>query len=96
MCPQFCKKHENEVPKSFQKWKSHKILDFRERWLFAQNALFAKAEERLQICVKYVIFAAAEESFKKPLKHVYFPNEKRKNGTFRVEKHSKRLHFSAS
>ena len=44
------------------------MRNFRELWLFAKNALFAKAEERLQMCVKYIIFAAAEENLKKPVK----------------------------
>ena len=61
-----------------------------------KNALFAKAEERLEICVKYVIFAAPEDSFEKHVKHVFIQYEKRKNGAFRVEKHRKRRRFSAS
>ena len=90
------KKQENEVPKRCPKWKYRKIRSFRERWLFAKNALFAKAEEMLQMCVKYIIFATAEESLEKSVKHMYFPSEKRKNGIFRVEKHRKRRRLSTS
>lgn len=45
------------------------------------------------MCVKYVIFATAEESLEKPVKHVFLPNEKIKNGAFRIDKHSKKRRF---
>ena len=57
-----------------------------------KNALFARSSNMRKIRH----FRDSRRELQKNVKHVYFPNEKRKNGAFRVEKHRKRRRFSAS
>ena len=56
--------------------------------------VFAKAKQRLEKFVKYVVFAKAKQRLEKLVKYVSFECEKRVNALFVVKKHCKIQWFS--
>ena len=51
--------------------------------------VFAKAKQRLEKLVKFVVFAKAKQRLEKLVKYVPFDGKKRKNVLFFKQKHSK-------